>query len=99
MSHISDSYDQNVDTNPARQDGSPYRGPALWRIHAASALLVVPQFTVATFALVFLVTARGWPAPVAGPVLAVAATAGAALPLAAAALVPVAAMDAIARPG
>ena len=32
----------------------------LWRIHAASALLVVPQFTVATFALVYLVDARGW---------------------------------------
>jgi MFS family permease len=32
---------------------SPYRAPALWRLHAASALLVVPQFTVATFALVF----------------------------------------------
>lgn len=38
----------------AHRDGSPYRSPALWRIHAASALLVVPQFTVATFALVFL---------------------------------------------
>jgi MFS family permease len=29
------------------QRGSPYRTAALWRIHAASALLVVPQFTVA----------------------------------------------------
>jgi len=47
----------------AQRDGSPYRAPALWRIHAASALLVVPQFTVATFALVFLVTTRHWPAP------------------------------------
>ena len=44
------------------QAASPYRAPALWRLHAASALLVVPQFTVATFALVFLVTARHWPA-------------------------------------
>ena len=67
----------------AQRDGSPYRAPALWRIHAASALLVVPQFTVATFALVFLVTARHWPAPAAGALLAVSATAGAASRLAA----------------
>jgi sugar phosphate permease len=60
------------------QRGSPYRTPVLWRIHAASALLVVPQFTVSTFALVFLVEARGWRAPAAGALLAVAAAAGAA---------------------
>src|SRR5215467_7248281 len=65
------------------QAGSPYRGPALWRLHAASALLVVPQFTVATFALVFLVTARHWPAPVAGSLLALTATVGAGSRLAA----------------
>ena len=57
---------------------SPYRQPVLWRIHAASALLVVPQFTVATFALVFLVDARGWDAPGAGRLLAVAQACGAA---------------------
>jgi MFS family permease len=67
----------------AQRDGSPYRAPALWRIHAASALLVVPQFTVATFALVFLVTTRHWPAPVAGVLLAATATAGAVSRLAA----------------
>jgi sugar phosphate permease len=67
----------------AQRDGSPYRAPALWRIHVASALLVVPQFTVATFALVFLVTTRRWPAPAAGALLAVTATAGAASRLAA----------------
>ena len=50
---------------PGRHGGSPYRAgphrtaPVLWRIHAASALLVVPQFAVATFALVFLVDAHG----------------------------------------
>jgi sugar phosphate permease len=66
-----------------RRHASPYRAAALWRIHAASALLVVPQFTVATFALVFLVTARHWPAPAAGALLAVTATAGAASRLAA----------------
>ena len=65
-------------TRDATQPGSPYRTPVLWRIHAASALLVVPQFTVATFALVFLIDTRGWaPAP-AGSLLAVAAAGGAA---------------------
>jgi sugar phosphate permease len=57
---------------------SPYRQPVLWRIHAASALLVVPQFTVATFALVFLIDARGWDATSAGRLLAVAQLFGAA---------------------
>jgi sugar phosphate permease len=71
------------DPPPARAQaganrGSPYREPMLWRIHAASSLLVVPQFTVATFALVYLVDARGWPAPEAGRVLAVTALCGAA---------------------
>jgi sugar phosphate permease len=56
---------------------SPYRQPVLWRIHAASALLVVPQFTVATFALVFLIDARGWEAGPAGRLLAVAQVGGA----------------------
>jgi sugar phosphate permease len=56
--------------------GSPYRTGVLWRIHAASALLVVPQFTVSTFALVFLVDARGWRAPTAGALLAASAAAG-----------------------
>lgn len=57
---------------------SPYRQPVLWRIHAASALLVVPQFTVATFALVYLVDGRGWTALAAGRLLAVAQVGGAA---------------------
>ena len=62
---------------------SPYRATALWRIHAASALLIVPQFTVATFALIFLVAARHWSAPAAGSLLALATTGGAASRLAA----------------
>ena len=75
--------------DPARppravQDGrgrSPYRGrpgQVLWRIHAASALLVVPQFAVSTFALVFLVDAHGLAATTAGRLLAVAQACGAA---------------------
>ena len=71
---------------------SPYRsgqpGPApanrvLWRIHAASALLVVPQFAVITFALVFLVDAHGLAPAAAGRELAVAQACGAASRLAA----------------
>ncbi|WP_436777599.1 MFS transporter [Yinghuangia sp. YIM S09857] len=61
--------------------GSPYRGSALWRIHAASALLIVPQFTVATFALVFLTDARGWSPAAAGHVLAITQFGGAAMRL------------------
>ncbi len=67
---------QPAGPEPARRI-SPYRQPVLWRIHAASALLVVPQFTVATFALVYLVDARGWQATSAGRLLAVAQACGA----------------------
>jgi sugar phosphate permease len=56
---------------------SPYRAPSLWRIHAASALLVVPQFTITMFALVFLTDARGWTALDAGYLLAGAQLCGA----------------------
>jgi sugar phosphate permease len=67
---------------PSRADrqaaNSPYRVPLLWRIHAASALLVVPQVTVTTFALVFLVEQRGWAPAAAGSLLAGATAGGAA---------------------
>src|SRR6201992_2123981 len=59
---------------PAR---NPYRLPALWRIHAASTLLVVPQFATTGFALEYLVASRGWSAVDAGRVIAVANLAGA----------------------
>ncbi|MCA2218749.1 MFS transporter [Jidongwangia harbinensis] len=64
---------------PGRTAGaaSPYRTPVLWRIHAASALLVVPQSTVGTFALIFLTDARGWTAVGAGQLLAGAQVFGA----------------------
>lgn len=51
-------------TRPA---GSPYRGSwTLPRLHVASAMLVVPQFAIATFTLVYLVGQRHWDAGVAG---------------------------------
>jgi len=40
---------------------NPYkRDSRLWRIHLASMLLVVPQFTVWTYSLVWLIDQRGW---------------------------------------
>jgi sugar phosphate permease len=56
---------------------SPYRSSALWRVHGASALLVVPQFATSAFALEFLVSERGWAAAPAGRVLAIVQLAGA----------------------
>lgn len=56
---------------------NPYRGDRfLPRIHAVSVLLVVPQFVVWTFALVWLVQDRGWSPAAAGAVVAVAQVAG-----------------------
>jgi sugar phosphate permease len=47
--------------------GSPYRGSAvLARVHLSSAMLVVPQFAVSAFTLVYLVGQRGWDPASAG---------------------------------
>ncbi|WP_156754595.1 MFS transporter [Actinokineospora pegani] len=56
---------------------SPYRGGRLARVHLASALLVVPQFVSATFALTYLVSELGWDAVAAGAVLALVQVFGA----------------------
>lgn len=46
---------------------SPYRGSTtLARVHLASAMLVVPQFALASFTLVYLVGERNWDATNAG---------------------------------
>jgi MFS family permease len=63
--------------------GNPYRAPVLWRIHAASTLLVVPQFVVTGFALEYLVSQRGWALLAASRAIAVANFAGALTRLAA----------------
>ena len=56
---------------------NPYRGDRyLPRIHGVSSLLVVPQFVVWTFALVWLIDDRGWSPAAAGGVVAVAQVAG-----------------------
>jgi MFS family permease len=58
---------------------NPYRGSAvLWRIHAVSVLLVVPQVLVWTFTLVWLMSDRGWSAASAGAMVTAAQVLGAA---------------------
>jgi MFS family permease len=57
---------------------NPYRGDRyLSRIHAVSALLVVPQFTLSTFGLVWLVAGLGWSVLPAGLLVGAAQFAGA----------------------
>jgi len=64
-------------SGPGEAGGSPYRTSGLWRLHGASALLIVPQYTVTTFALVFLIDEHGWGPARAGRVLAAAQVCGA----------------------
>jgi MFS family permease len=62
----------------AAATGNPYRRDAfLLRVHLVSALLVVPQFTLSTFGLVWLVGALHMPALAAGLVVGVALFTGA----------------------
>ncbi|MCV7035233.1 MFS transporter [Mycobacterium heckeshornense] len=57
---------------------NPYRGTAvLWRIHLASALLMVPQTVVLTFMLVWLMRAHGWSTASAGVLVSVSQLLGA----------------------
>jgi MFS family permease len=57
---------------------NPYRGSTvLWRIHAVSVLLVVPQAVVWTFTLVWLISDRGWSAGSAGALVTGAQVLGA----------------------
>lgn len=64
---------------PAEDLANPYRGSStLWRIHAVSVLLVVPQCVVWTFTLVWLMTDRGWTAGAAGALVTGAQILGAA---------------------
>jgi len=71
------------DAGDVAATASPYRGDFLWRVHASSTLLVVPQFTVSAFAFDYLVNDRSWPSAAAGSVLAGAQVAGAGTRLAA----------------
>ncbi|RNL77818.1 MFS transporter [Nocardioides marmorisolisilvae] len=66
---------------PERSAGTapnPYREDSfLTRIHGVSVLLVVPQFMVWTFALVWLIDDRGWSPGAAGTMVALAQVFGA----------------------
>jgi sugar phosphate permease len=62
---------------PHEPTGNPYRTPTLYRLHGASALLVLPQFAISAFALEYLVREQGWSPGVAGVFVAVAQIAGA----------------------
>src|SRR5699024_8969687 len=57
---------------------NPYRGDSfLWRIHAVSALLVIPQFAFSTYGLVWLIAVQGIGASAAGAIVATAQIVGA----------------------
>ena len=57
---------------------SPYRGSyTLWRIHAVSALLMMPQAVTVTFMLVWLMNHHGWSAARAGGLVTISQLLGA----------------------
>ncbi|GAA4162629.1 MFS transporter [Gryllotalpicola daejeonensis] len=57
---------------------NPYRASGfLWRIHLVSVLLVVPQFTLSIFGLVWLITQLHWSATAAGIVIGLSQFVGA----------------------
>ncbi|MBF5000114.1 MFS transporter [Nocardia sp. BSTN01] len=65
-------------SNGERPD-NPYRGDStLWRIHAVSVLLVIPQATLWTFALLWLHRDAGLSLPVAGAIVTATQILGAA---------------------
>jgi predicted MFS family arabinose efflux permease len=66
-------------TGVASSVANPYSGNRqLVRIHLASALLVIPQITVWTFIVVWLIDARGWSTAAAGGLAAATQLLGAA---------------------
>ncbi|WP_042221291.1 MFS transporter [Kutzneria albida] len=62
---------------PGERARSPYRQPALWRVHGASTLLVVPQFVISAFSLDYLVSVLHWTPGAAGGFLGAVQAAGA----------------------
>ncbi|SIO88367.1 MFS transporter [Nocardiopsis sp. JB363] len=56
---------------------SPYREWTIWRVHGVSMLLGVPQVTLMTYAVLYLVQEQGWGPPAAGAVIAAAQVPGA----------------------
>lgn len=56
---------------------SPYRTTVLWRVHTASAMLVVPQFAISAFGTEYLVREQGWAVAAAGGFVAAVGIVGA----------------------
>jgi sugar phosphate permease len=68
-----------LDASSVGGSANPYRGDRrLIRIHLSSALLVVPQITVWTFIVVWLIDAHGWSTAAAGGLAAATQLLGAA---------------------
>jgi MFS family permease len=66
------------DTATNEELASPYRGSwVLWRIHAVSALLMMPQTVTVTFMLVWLIRNDGWSIASAGAAVTVSQLLGA----------------------
>lgn len=64
--------------DPAPATANPYRASAfLVRIHAVSVLLVLPQFALATFGMVWLISGLGWNPTAAGLLMGAAQFVGA----------------------
>ena len=57
--------------------GNPYRGGALWRLHATSTLLVIPQFAVSVLGTAYPVSGKGFTPTSAGFIMGFAQLAGA----------------------
>ncbi|MEV0616931.1 MFS transporter [Nonomuraea sp. NPDC050404] len=74
---------QAISGGRAERARSPYRQPALWRVHATSALHVVPQVVVSTYGVDCLVSSYGWDPVAAGRLFGVAAIGGAVVRIAA----------------
>jgi MFS family permease len=65
-------------TDAEGRPANPYRGDAaLARIHLVSALLVIPQYVLSTFGLVWLIADQGWGTTAAGVVVGLAQLIGA----------------------
>jgi MFS family permease len=66
------------ETATAAELASPYRGTsALWRIHATSALLMMPQTVTVTFMLVWLIKDHHWSVAKAGALVTISQLLGA----------------------
>jgi MFS family permease len=67
---ITDPPRKSRETATDKELASPYRGSfVLWRIHAVSALLMMPQTVTVTFMLVWLIRNDGWSIAAAGGVM------------------------------